>query len=143
MGDFSYFESRSGDLACSPKEIFDFAGDLRNFKGFIPPGTINDWSAEENSCSFTVSMLGTVRVVISEKDQYTRIVYAGDAIKKNDFTLSLLIDMNSDMTARARLELNAELNPMMKMIAAKPITQFLELLISEMEKFEGWRETIK
>ncbi len=143
MGDISYFESRSGDLVCSPKEIFDFAGDMRNFNKLIPRGTINDWSAEESSCSFNVSMLGTVRVVISEKDQYTRIVYTGDALNKNDFTLSLLIDMNSDMTARVRLELNAELNTMMKMIAAKPIAQFLELLISEMEKFDGWGETIK
>jgi carbon monoxide dehydrogenase subunit G len=142
MSDHSYFESRTGDLACSPKEVFDFAGDIRNFKRFIPEGTITDWSAEKDSCSFNVSMLGTVKVRINQKDQYTRIVYAGDALKKNDFTVSLVIDGKEDMTARVKVELNAELNPMMKMMATKPIRQFLELLINEMEKFNSWNDTI-
>jgi hypothetical protein len=30
---------------------------------------------------------------------------------------------------------------MMKMIASKPISQFLETLINEMESFRGWKET--
>jgi hypothetical protein len=30
---------------------------------------------------------------------------------------------------------------MMKMIATKPIGQFLEMLIIEMEKFRGWKGT--
>ena len=40
-------------------------------------------------------------------------------------------------TAEVKVLLNAELNPMMKMIAAKPIEQFLEMLIAEMEKFKA------
>jgi hypothetical protein len=29
----------------------------------------------------------------------------------------------------------------MKMMAAKPISQFLEMLINEMEKFRDWKNT--
>ena len=36
--------------------------------------------------------------------------------------------------------LSADLNPMMKMMAAKPIRQFLEMLVHEMENFRGWKE---
>ena len=42
--------------------------------------------------------------------------------------------------AEVKVVLTADLNPMMKMIAAKPIGQFLEMLINEMEKFSGWKE---
>ncbi len=139
MSDISYFESRKGNLTCSAQECFNFTTDLRHFEGLIPNGTINNWKAEKESCSFTVSMLGTVSVRLTGKEMYKRVVYQGDALKKNDFELILNITGDGDQPAEVNVTLNAELNPMMKMIAAKPIEQFLEMLISEMEKFEGWR----
>ena len=139
MTDLSNFESRKGNLTCTAQECFTFTTDLRHFEGFIPDGTINNWKAEKETCSFTVSMLGTVSVRITDRDMYKRVVYKGDALKKNDFELILNINGNDDQPAEVKVILNAELNPMMKMIAAKPIERFLEMLIAEMEKFKGWK----
>jgi hypothetical protein len=139
MNDLSFFESRRGNLTCSARECFDFTTDLRHFEGFIPNGTVNNWNAEKESCSFTVSMLGTVSVRLTEKEMYKRVVFKGDALKKNDFELTLNITDNGDHPSEVKVLLNAELNPMMKMIAAKPIERFLEMLINEMEKFKGWK----
>jgi hypothetical protein len=140
MSDISFFESRKGNLTCSACECFAFTTDLRHFEGFIPNGTINNWKAEKEACSFTVSMLGTVSVRLAEKEMCKRVVFKGDALKKNDFELVLNIIDNAGQPAEVKVYLNAELNPMMKMIAAKPIEQFLEMLISEMEKFKGWNK---
>lgn len=142
MSDISNFESRSGRLTCNAEDVFAFVTDLRNFERFLPEGTINNWSAEKESCSFSVSMVGTVTVRLAEKEQYTRVVYMGDALKKNDFTLTLFISDNADNPADVKVTLGADLNPMMKMMAVKPIRQFLEMLIDEMEKFTDWRNTI-
>jgi hypothetical protein len=142
MSDISNFESRSGRLTCNAEDVFAFVTDLRNFERFLPEGTINNWSAEKESCSFSVSMVGTVTVRLAEKEQYTRVVYMGDALKKNDFTLTLFISDNVDNPADVKVTLGADLNPMMKMMAVKPIRQFLEMLIDEMEKFTDWRNTI-
>ena len=60
MNNLSYFESRSGNLTCNAEEVFTFVTDIRNFERFIPEGVINNWNAEKESCSFSVSMLGTV-----------------------------------------------------------------------------------
>lgn len=139
MSDISYFESRKGNLTCSAQECFNFTTDLRHFEGLIPNSTINNWKAEKESCSFTVSMLGTVSVRLTDKEMYKRVVYKGDALKKNDFELVLNISGDGAQPAEVKVILNAELNPMMKMIAAKPIEQFLEMLINEMEKFKGWK----
>ena len=70
---------------------------------------------------------------------YSSIVFNGDALKKNDFEIVLHITDNNDNPAEVKVALNAELNPMMKMIAVKPIGQFLEMLITEMEKFRDWK----
>jgi carbon monoxide dehydrogenase subunit G len=141
MDNMSYFESRSGKLTCNPEEAFTFVTDIRNFERFIPNGTINNWHAERDSCSFDVSMVGTVSFRLAEKDKFTRVVFNGDALKKNDFSLVLHISENGNNPADVKVSLSADLNPMMKMVAAKPIGQFLEILINEMESFSGWKAT--
>jgi ribosome-associated toxin RatA of RatAB toxin-antitoxin module len=85
MTNQSTFESRSGKLTCNAEEVFAFVTDIRNFERFIPKGTINNWIAEKEWCSFSVSMLGTVTVRLAEKKEYNKVVFTGDAMKKNDF----------------------------------------------------------
>ncbi|MCX6255990.1 MAG: hypothetical protein NTV31_16170 [Bacteroidia bacterium] len=137
----SYFESRPGKLTCTAEEVFNFVTDIRNFKRFIPQGTINNWQSERESCSFSVSMLGTVNIRLSEKEMYKKVVFAGDALKKNDFSLVLNISDNGNKPAEVKVSLKADLNPMMKMMATKPIGQFLEMLINEMKSFKDWEDT--
>jgi len=141
MSNISYFESRSGKLSCTSEKAFIFVTDIRNFERFVSEGTINNWQAEKESCSFSVSMLGTVTLRIAQKEKFSKVVYNGDALKKNDFELVLHITGNNNTPADVKVTLNADLNPMMKMIAAKPIGQFLEMLINEMENFRDWEKT--
>jgi carbon monoxide dehydrogenase subunit G len=141
MADLSYFESRSGKLTCNAEDVFAFVTDIRNFERFIPKGTINNWIAEKEWCSFSVSVLGTVTVRFAEKKKYNKVVFTGDALKKNDFSLVLDISDNNKNPAEVKVTLKADLNPLMKMMAAKPIDQFLQILIKEMENFGGWRDT--
>jgi carbon monoxide dehydrogenase subunit G len=141
MTGLSYFESRTGKLTCNVGEVFTFVTDIRNFERFIPGGIISNWTAEKESCSFSVSMLGTVTVRLSEKERFTKVVFSGDALKKNDFLLTLNITDIVGDHAEVRILLSAELNPMMKMMAGKPIKQFLERLINEMEGFRDWKST--
>jgi hypothetical protein len=142
MSDISYFESRSGTLTCSDKEVFDFVTDMRNFGMFITAGTINNWQAEKESCSFNVSGVGTVSLRLDEKEMYKKVLFNGDALNKNDFSLVLHISGNGNAPANIKISLNADLNPMLKMMAAKPIGQFLEIIINEMEGFRGWAKAI-
>ena len=141
MADLSYFQSRSGKLSCNAEEVFTFVTDVRNFEQFIPEGSVKNWSADKGSCSFSVSMLGTVSVRLIEEEKYCKVVYHGDALKKNDFSLTLNISDNAKEPAEVKVTLSADLNPMMKMMAVKPINQFLEMLIKEMERFREWNKT--
>ena len=139
MSNLSYFESRSGKLTCSSEDVYVFVTDIRNFERFVPHGTISNWLADRESCSFNVAMIGTVSLRIAEKEMFSKVVYKGDALKKNDFTLVLDIGNSAKNTAEVIVSLNADLNPMLKIMASKPIVQFLEMLVNEMEKFKDWK----
>ena len=142
MANISYFESRSGKVACNADAVFNFVTDIRNFEQFIPHGTINQWQAEKEFCSFDVSMIGTVRIKLAEKERNVKVVFTGEALKDNNFSLILKITDFGNNPAEVKIMLNAEINPILKMMVSSPIDQFLEKLISEMELFKGW-ETIK
>ncbi len=49
-------------MSCTAREVFDFVSDIRNFRQFIPDGAITDWHSDRDTCSFKVSMAGTVNV---------------------------------------------------------------------------------
>ena len=140
MSELSNYESRPGNLSCTPAEAFAFITDLRNFGRFVKEGTITNWHAEKESCSFSVSMLGTVSVRLIEQEFSSKVVYQGDALSKNDFTINVDISGDPHGQAGVNLSLSASLNPVMKMMADKPIRQFMEMLMLEIENFRGWND---
>lgn len=137
----SRFESRPGSLSCLAIDVYNFTTDIRNFEQFIPEGTIRNWQASQDSCSFQVPPLGTASVRIIESVASSIVVYSGDALQKNDFELVVKISENDKKLAMVSLVLTAELNPVLKMMATGPIEKFLETLITEMEKFDKWKKT--
>jgi len=140
MSELTHYESRPGKAKCSPAEVFDFITDLRNFGRFVQGDTISDWHAEKESCGFRVSMLGTVSVRLIEKERSKRVIYQGDALSTNDFTIDVIISDDTQESADVRLLLSASINPVMKMMAEKPVRQFLEKLMHEIESFSGWHD---
>jgi len=138
MADITNFESRTGTVSCSAAEVFRFVTDVRNFEQFIPEGTINNLVADRESCSFNVAMIGKVSFRLAEKKEFSRVVFEGDALSKEDFRLILEITHDGTNPVQVKVFVAAVLNPMLKMMAKKPIEQFLELLVDEMENFKGW-----
>jgi carbon monoxide dehydrogenase subunit G len=143
MTNNSIFESRTGKLSCAPETVFNFITDLRNFEQFIPPGNIQNWQATSDKCNFQVPPIGSAAIRISEKMPFSSVIYSGDALQKNDFTLRVQISENERNLADVKVTLTAELNPVLKMMASDPIQKFLEMLISEMEKRDMWNTMSK
>ncbi len=143
MSDKLNFESRSGKIKCNTEEAFAFVTDIRNFERFILAGTVENSRIDRESCSFNVPMLGNVSLKLADKERFTKVIFEGEALNNNDFTLVLNIRVISPSVSEVKVLMTAELNPIMKMIAVKPINQFLEMLINEMEGFSGWKDTME
>jgi carbon monoxide dehydrogenase subunit G len=137
MAELSRFESRSASLSCTGEKFFRFITDIRNFSRFIPPDRIKNWSAEESSCKFFVQGLGDLKINIASKEPFTLVKFDGNALNTIDFILSALISEGGE-GGKVTLVMEAQLNPIMKMMASGPIENFLETLVNEMEKFDNW-----
>jgi carbon monoxide dehydrogenase subunit G len=138
MASESEFVSPTGTITADSTKVFSFVSDLRNFTRFIPEESVRNWVADKDSCSFDVSPVGQANVSITERVPITKVKFEGTALQNIEFRLWVqLIAEETDVT-KFRIVLKAVLNPFYKMMATKPINNFLEKVVNEIEKFDGW-----
>ena len=114
------------------KEVYNFLSDFNNFKQLMPEQVVN-WKSTSDECSFTIQGMATLGMKIVEKkpDTFIKIIKNGSA--PFDFTLSCMIeDLKQQRTVK--LAFDVDLNPMMKMMATKPLTNFLNILVNKLKE---------
>ena len=126
-------ESKVGKLNGTSEKIYTFLSDFRNFSKLIPADKVKNWQADENSCSFDVDMIGKTGLKIVEKEPFTVIKITGVEGSKFDFFFWVQLKEAENET-RIKLTIKANLNPMVKIMASKPLQKFLDTLIDQLEK---------
>lgn len=130
----SKFESKVGKLSSNEERVYSFLGNFNNFKQFIPADKVNDFESSEDYCRFSVSGVGKVGLRIVEREPNKTIKVAGEGMGNQQFNLWIqLKEMATDDT-RIKLTLKADMNPMVKMMASKPLQNFLDKLVETIEK---------
>ncbi len=143
----STFSSPEVIVNKSAEALFNELADLNNLKK-IMPSEIQDFESTVDTCSFKISGMPKLNLEISEKSPFNKLsLTAKDS--QAPFTLNCFITdvyMIHPKTVgapkltstklkqcQAKLELNIEVNAMMRMMIEKPITQFLNALASKMQ----------
>ena len=107
------------------KQLFNKLSNLTNLRDIIP-SSINSFEATEESCSFKMKGMPKLELSLSEKTPFSKISLSANNSPVS-FSLDCLIT-DYGKKCQARLEVNAELNIMMKMMVEKPINNFLNIL---------------
>ena len=114
------------------KDFFTKIGDLNNLKE-IMPSQIEDFESTATTCSFKMKAMPRLYLEIGEKIEHSKIsLTAKDS--QVPFSLDCFISQKRNQF-RSILEINAELNMMMKMMVENPLTQFLDVLVSKIQNF--------
>lgn len=126
-------ESRQGRLRSSEERVYSFLSDFTNFKGFIPTDKIEDFTADENSCSFSVPGVGKAGLRIVEKVPFQLIKLTGEGTPF-EFFLWMQFKQVDETDTRVKVTLKADLPMAIKMFATKPLTQFVEQMVDKLEQ---------
>jgi len=118
---------------CGVPKIATFFSDMQNFK-HIMPEQVEDWSANSASCSFFIKNLGKLNmkkgdVIIPERFEFP----SGENSKVN-FTLAFCLKSNAGSMAEGYFELLADMNPMVEMMARRPLTNFVNILTENLQQ---------
>ncbi len=141
MSSITRFDSRTAKVNYSAEVVYNFATDLRNFRRFVPADSFSEVDFNQDSCSFRANTLGTVTVRLKGKIMFSKIVLSGNALLQNDFLITIFLQETPEKYSEIKLSFEAEMNPLLRMAASEPVKLFLETLVKEMEKFNGWAGT--
>ncbi len=130
-------ESRTGRAEFPAETIYYFISDFRNFNNFIPGEKVADWQANENACSFSVDMLGKVRMMIVERETNKMVKVSSDP-KVSQYNFNLWIQLKELESADTRMKITIEpkLNPVMQAMVKSPLKKFVNAVMDEFEKFD-------
>jgi carbon monoxide dehydrogenase subunit G len=126
-------ESDKTEIKKSAEEVYKFLSNFNNFQKLMPEQVTN-WQSTEDTCSFTIAGMATLGMKIVEKKPNTLVKVSRDGKAPFDFTLECLLKEKNPNESEVQLAFDADLNPMMKMMAVKPLTNFLNLLVEKLKE---------
>jgi carbon monoxide dehydrogenase subunit G len=134
-------ESQTATLQKPPSEVFAFLSDFNNFQKLMPE-QVTDWVSDTDTCSFNIKGMASLGMAIESKTPDSEIRIKRNGKAPFDFFLICKIG-NGAGPDQSTLQLlfDADLNPMLKMMAEKPLTNFLNLLVNKFSEITGNKET--
>jgi hypothetical protein len=122
----------------SRSETFLFLSNFNNYKSIMPE-QVTDWNSTENECSFTIKGMASLGMKIKEKKPGSEIIIVKNGKAPFDFELHCMIDEASENQNHCYLQLffDADLNPFLKMMAEKPLKNFLNILVTNFKNSQA------
>ena len=125
-------ESDTVTVNKTAKEVFEFLSDFNNYQRLMPE-QVTDWKSTADDCSFTIKGMASLAMKMKEKTPFSSVVIERNGKAPFDFLLTCqLADKQAE--CEVRLYFDADLNPMLKMMASKPLTNFLNLMASKLKE---------
>jgi carbon monoxide dehydrogenase subunit G len=128
-------QSRIGVVQSNQKEVFYLLSDFRNLAKYIPVEQVIDLKFDENSCSFQIKNIGKFGMQFKERIPDHQVKIVNDESVPFKFELFLNLTPISDKATQVQAFLKADLNPFLKLVAQKPLTNFVEALIIKLETY--------
>ncbi len=126
-------ESKQLDIKTSAKNIFAYLSDFNNFGNLMPP-QISNWQSTTDTCSFTIQNMATLAMRIKEKTEPVKLTIVSEAPSPFPFELICEFEEVSENDCRSRIRFNADMNPMLALMAKNPLQNFVNMLNEQLRK---------
>jgi len=114
-------EGKKVNLNAGIKKVFEFLSDFNNYEKLMPEQIIN-WKSSNDDCSFTIKGMADLTLKFDEKNEPSTLKIVPDG--KVPFKFSLLVKLEEDSLNEqktiAGVDVDADINPMMAMMAKRP-----------------------
>ena len=119
-------QSQYIDNSKSEQEFFALVSDMRNIPSLLPEQAINV-NADEDNLSFTVQGMGSIALRVSQRITYSLVQLVPVGKVPFPFTLNIKI-AGLGNNCRVMFEIDADLNPLMAMMAKRPLQNLVDMM---------------
>lgn len=97
------------------------------------PDEITNWKSDEVSCSFTVQNMADVAMKIHETIIDTKVHMTSHGKVPFDFDLITHLEPVNEKKTKVHIEIDANLNPMMKMMVQRPLKNLVNIMAEKLK----------
>lgn len=128
-------EGNKATLAAIPQKVFDFLSDFNNYEQLMPEQIVN-WKSDKEICSFTVKGMTDVSLKFARKEAPKLLELVPEGKTPVNFSLVVYLepDVMDEQKTVVHVDVDADLNPMLAMIAKKPLENLANNITSELGK---------
>ena len=119
-------QSQYIDNSKNEQEFFAIVSDMRNIPALLPEQAINV-KADEDNLAFTVQGMGSIALRVSQRITYSLVQLVPVGKTPVPFVLSIKI-AGMGNNCRVMFEIDAELNPLMAMMAKRPLQNLVDMM---------------
>jgi len=116
-------------------QVYQFLADMNNHQQLMPDNIYN-WSSTADTASFTIQNMAKLAIHISEKVENEKLVAVPTEKPPFDLSLQWSVQDNGNSTT-ATLTISADLNMMMKMLAAGPLQKLADHQTTKLKEILG------
>jgi carbon monoxide dehydrogenase subunit G len=130
----SKIESKIGVVPHSAEKIYNYISNFDNFRSLIPEDKVKEFESSGDTCRFRVEGIGQAGLKIIERDPPKLIKISSDEQTSFDFLLWIQIRELAENDSRIKITTEVKLNPMMATMVKKPLKNFVDTLVDQVEK---------
>lgn len=115
----------------SAERLFNFLTDMNNFERLMPADRIEKWSATQDQCEFTIKGMTRIGLKIVSSEEYSKLVIESFGKVPFSFNLNISLVEQAANETEVSMIFNGDINPFMKMMVEKPLTNFFNMLVDK------------
>ena len=141
------FKSNWTKNQVSDKELFDYIGDMNNMPSILPEQVV-DVKADHDNLSFTIQGMGSIALRVAKREPNKLIQLVPEGKTPFQFVLNIYIrdtespshqvtksmsesESESKSMSECCFEIDANLNPLMQMMASRPLQNLVNMMSAE------------
>jgi len=125
-------ESKTVSIEAPAEKLFNYLSNFNNFQHLMPP-QVTQWKSTTDSCSFNIQGMADIELNIQEKIPFQLIKMNASGTTPVGLFMTWNFIENRNLTD-VRLVLDADLNPVMAMMAKAPLNNFVNLLVDKLKE---------
>lgn len=139
------FKSNWTKNQVSDKELFDYIGDMNNMPSILPEQVV-DVKADHDNLSFTIQGMGSIALRVAKREPNKLIQLVPEGKTPFQFVLNIYIrdtESTSHQVTKSMsvseccFEIDAQLNPLMQMMASRPLQNLVNMMASRAEELKS------
>lgn len=138
MSPMTTYTSRRAEVPCSNIDLYAFLTDMRNLRSVVPEGTVTDWEATEDKCSFKADTAGRITASLSEALPHSMITYEAESLLTGKVKIRVNIEFITGMRSAVRIDAGVNMNPLLRMLIGDAAGRYLENLMDLIESYDGY-----